>query len=204
MKKIPPLLLTFLVSATAAQAQQLYKSVGPDGKVVYSDRPIDGKTKVATMQGTIVRPATEPAQAQARTAPRTLVPVPESVVTPEIEQTMLRVMELAEFGRRYQPICAVNEQVARTFAQAHKAWMTRNALYVEQQKRLLMEVVSPGRRLSMQQRLMAGAQSAIKPTASANARMEWCATVISGLNSGTSDIVMPAMLAIPLTAYRDK
>lgn len=204
MNKTPYLLLLLLFAAISAEAQQLYKSVGPDGKLVYSTSPIDGKTRIATMKGSIIHPVQEVPTAVPK-AERLLVAVPDSVVTPDIEETMLRIMELVEFGKRYEPICSVSEKVARSFSEAHKSWLVRNALYIEQQKRLLMEVVSPQRRVSMQLRLSAATgRIAVSTAANPSVRLKWCESVSAGLNSGASDIVKPAMLAIPLTAYRDK
>ena len=199
------LLLFLLSTASSAEAQQLYKSMGSDGKVVFSDRPIDGKTKIATMKGTVIRPVEEaPQMVVAKPVTRALLAADDSLVTPDVEDTMLRIMELLEFGKRYVTVCAGSEHATRAFAAAHKGWMLRNALYIEQQKRLLMEVVSPTRRATIHQRLAASHRSVPNAKSSTAANLKLCTNFTAGLNSGTSDIVKPAMLAIPLTAYHRK
>ncbi len=204
MFKKTSILLLLISSATGAWAQQLYKSKGADGKVVYSDRPIDGKTTVATMRGTVIHPVVEEPAAVAKPVQRTLVAADQSLVTPDVEDTMLRIMELVEFGKRFLPLCSGSDKATKEFIEAHKGWMSRNALYVEQQKRLLMEVVSPSRRAAMLQRLAANQRGGVKARSGAESDLALCGGFTAGLNNGSSDIVKPTMLAIPLTAYRSK
>ena len=201
-------MLSTLTAAAGAAAQQLYKSVGPDGKVIFSDRPAnDAKAKVSAMQSYVLRPLEAPA-AKKEAVAKVEDPakfVNDALVTPEHEESMLKIMELVDFGRKFEPFCSASEPSAKAFAAAHKAWLRRNALYVEHQRRLLMEVVTPTRRLGMQNKLAARVgQLVLKPTASVAARTEWCNSISTELNSGRSDIVNPALLAVPLPIYKTK
>jgi len=202
------LMMSTLTAAGSVEAQQLYKSVGPDGKVVFSDRPAnDAKAKVSTMQSYVLRPVEAPV-AKKEAVAKVESPadfVNDALVTPEHEETMLKIMELVDFGRKFEPFCSASDVSAKAFSAAHKAWLRRNALYIEHQKRLLMEVVTPTRRLAMQNKLAARVgQLTLKPAASTAARTEWCNSISSELNSGGSDIVKPAFLAIPLPIYKTK
>ena len=209
MNKITSILMMSTLSAAGSVgAQQLYKSVGPDGKVVFADRPAnDAKAKVSTMQSYVLRPVEAPV-AKKEAVAKAEAPAEflnDALVTPEHEESMLKIMELVDFGRKFEPFCAASETSTKTFAAAHKAWLRRNALYVEHQKRLLMEVVTPTRRMAMQNKLATRVgQVALKPTASAAVRAEWCDSISTELNSGRSDIVKPAFLALPLPVYKTK
>lgn len=201
-------MMSSLTAAGSAEAQQLYKSVGPDGKVIFSDRPAsDSKAKVSAMQSYVLRPL-EAAATKKEVAAKLEHPAEflnDALVTPEHEESMLKIMELVDFGRKFEPFCSASEPSAKAFAAAHKAWLRRNALYVEHQKRLLMEVVTPTRRLGMQNKLAARVgQLVLKPTASVAARTEWCNSISTELNSGRSDIVKPALLAVPLPIYKTR
>ena len=50
LKPIAPTLLALLVTAAAAHAQVIYKSTMPDGKVVYSEKPVAGAARVDTIE----------------------------------------------------------------------------------------------------------------------------------------------------------
>jgi glutaredoxin len=75
---------TFTI-APVASAQAVYKSVGPDGKVVYSDSPpVDGKnTRKLKFDNLPASPLPAPARAsvdQLKRSPSTAVPVTTAVV----------------------------------------------------------------------------------------------------------------------------
>ncbi len=87
MHSTPPraALLLCIVLAATADAQTVYKSVGPDGKVVYSDSPpVDGK-KTSTLKFDNLPSSPMPAPQRSATEPRrpsttTAVPVTTAVV----------------------------------------------------------------------------------------------------------------------------
>lgn len=58
-RRLPALALVALLAAPAG-AQQLYKFVGPDGRVQYSDRPPAGAQKVEKITGSRVSTVTSP------------------------------------------------------------------------------------------------------------------------------------------------
>jgi hypothetical protein len=205
------LLLACCAAAAGSQAQQMYKTVGPDGKITFSDRPeIDANTKVSVMRSNTMHPLDPPAK---RTAPEPKVSgrnagakeaVP--VITADVEETMVSVMGLAEFGRRFDGFCNTTEADQKAFAAANYGWKQRNAAAIEQQKRLLTEVLSPVRRAQLidrEQQHMAdeiGKAAALAPAG----RKEWCDGVVAELNSGHLDIDKPEMMALPIVRYRPK
>lgn len=207
VKKILFFLVACGVTVSAAMAQQMYKTIGKDGKITFSDRPAYESTKkLSVMHAYTLRqveldkaPAEGPTKkADAATA------TPSATVTPEVEEAMVTVMGLVEFERVFQSFCNASLAGAKAFRTETGEWRRRNAQYVEQQKRLLMEVVSPNKRAELQSRtekLMAAevAKIAARPPAS---RQEWCEGVIAELASGRSDMAKPAMLAVPITRYR--
>jgi glutaredoxin len=74
-----------LTAATASDAQTVYKSVGPDGKVVYSDSPpVDGKNarklKFDNLPASPLPAPARPTVDQPKRSPSTAVPVTTAVV----------------------------------------------------------------------------------------------------------------------------
>lgn len=47
---IPASLLVLLLAASGAQAQTVYKSIMPDGKVIYGEKPVPGAKRVDTIE----------------------------------------------------------------------------------------------------------------------------------------------------------
>ncbi len=193
----------------SAKAQQLYKSVGPDGKVVYSDKPpITDKTKLSVMRSYTLRPVEPPPPAAKPGAPKParsnapLAPMP--VISQDVEDAMLVVMTFAPFERRFEHFCVANGDAVKAFAAATAGWRQRNAPYMEQQKRLLMEVFSPQRRAEVVARAETVLQTEVAKVKalSPGARADWCEEKAVQLSGGTMDMNNPEMLAIPITPYR--
>ena len=117
---------------------------------------------------------------------------------------MLVVMGFASLERKYEHFCVGNETVLKSFVAANAGWRQRNAPYIEQQKRLLMEVLSPRRRSDMlgREAEVQTAQFTTLKAATIGARVEWCAEMATLLNGGTVEMKLPEMLAIPITPYR--
>jgi hypothetical protein len=205
------LLIICCAAAYGAMAQQMYKTVGPDGKVTFSDRPqLDDKAKLSVMKSYTLR-AVEPPKPKveplaAKPGRKAGPGEPQVVLTAEVEEAMVSVMGMVEFGLRFEPFCNSNPAEARAFAAANYDWKKRNAAAIEQQKRLLTEAISPIKRahlLDTQQQLMS--EEIAKVVArDAAARKEWCAGVVAELNSGRSDVDKPAMMALPIVPYRAK
>jgi hypothetical protein len=203
------LLFICCVSANLAAAQQMYKTVGPDGKVTFSDRPqVDDKTKLSVMKvyqlHTLEAPKPRPAESApvARRAPG----APSPTLTPEIEEAMVTVMGLADFGLRFESFCNASPALAKSFMTANNDWKKRNAAAIDQQRRLLSNVVSPAKRaqlIELQKQSTSDEVVKLKPHSPAE-RKAWCEGVIAELNSGRSDVDKPAMMAIPIVPYRAK
>jgi hypothetical protein len=202
------LLTVCCLAAYCATAQQMYKTVGPDGKVTFTDRPeVQTSAKLSVMKSYTLRDiATAPRKADSAAGPAPVRrdPAEQAVITPEVEEAMISVMGLAEFGLRFETYCDDTPADAKAFTAANYGWKKRNAAAIEQQKRLLTEVVAPAKRASLrdkQHALMAEELSKAAARSPA-ANKEWCSGVITELNSGRSDIDKPAMMAVPIIPYR--
>lgn len=208
--RIPPffLLSILIASADGALAQQMYKVVGPDGKITFSDRPqADDKSKLSVMHSYTLRevkpkPSLEKAVVAKPKAPEQPVPV----IPPEVEELMVTIMGLSAFGGRFEIFCSDTETDGRAFSAATLAWKQRNLAAMDQQRRLLMLVVSPVKRaelIAREEKLLGEEIARISGRTSAQ-RKEWCDGVVAELNSGRSDINHPVMMAIPIVPFKAK
>lgn len=202
------LLCACLASANSAVAQQMYKVVGADGKVTFSDRPqADEKAKLSVMHSYTLREVKPKASAEkaAPVKPKTQDSAPVTV-PPEIEEQMVTIMGLSAFGGRFEIFCSDSESDGRAFATATLAWKQRNLAAIDQQRRLLMLVVSPVKRaelMAREEKLLAEEIAKISGRTAA-ARKEWCDGVVAELNSGRSDINNPALMALPIVPFKAK
>lgn len=201
-------------------AQQMYKVVGPDGKVTFSDRPaLQSSSNVSVMRSYTLRPLGEkrtPAEIAAEaasgkkssTAPSgttgALPAVP--ILTPEVEDAIVAVKGQVEFARHFYNFCNTSVTAAGAFNAAASGWKKRNATAVEQQHRLLTEVVSPSKRDELQHKvtMLLAEESAKVAARNPKDREAWCSGAIAELNSGKLDINQPAMMAVPIVTYRAK
>ncbi len=217
-------LFFILVSACAfpcALAQQLFKVVGPDGKVTFSDKPpLQKAGKVSVMHSYTLRPYVtpqSPAELAAAAAAKKAaaaevalagpgVPRPAPVLTQEVEDAIVTVMGQVEFSRRFYNFCNTSLSGAKAFSQAARTWKERNAAPIGHQNRLLMEVVSPSKRDELLGKVatLLDEESGKIAARSPKERQAWCAGAVAELNSGKADIVQPAMMAVPIVPYRAK
>jgi hypothetical protein len=207
------------LAAPGAMAQQMFKVVGPDGKVTFSDRPaLHTPGKVSVMQSYTLRPyvsqrsAAEAAaaaavkKAAAEVPAAAGMPVAAPAITPEVEDAIVTVMGQVEFARRFYNFCNSTPAGAKAFNTATNAWKQRNAAAIAHQNRLVMESVSPAKRDELQGKVAAllteeGAKVAAR---NPKERQAWCAGAIAELESGKADILQPAMMALPIVPYRNK
>ncbi|SHH68399.1 DUF4124 domain-containing protein [Massilia sp. CF038] len=207
MMKTSVALIVGCFLASGAMAQQMYKVIGADGKITYSDRPaLEKANKMSVMKAYTLRPVEEEKKKEAA-KPEVAMPAPDpnASITPEVEDAMVSILTMNELSIKSLPICSATDASARAFSASTTAWKKRNAPYIEQQKRLLMEVMSPHKRAELLEKSSAAAADtgrSIPPTA--QGRRDWCAGTIAELDSGRSDINKPFMLTIPITKYRAK
>jgi hypothetical protein len=213
------IMLLSTVAAPGALAQQMFKVIGPDGKVTFSDRPaLNSPGKISVMHSYTLRPyvaqrtPAELAAAEAARKATAAIPLVAGaepvapVLTPEVEDAVVTVMGQVEFARRFYSFCNGNLASAKAFNAATLAWKQRNAGPIGHQNRLLMQVVSPSKRDELQGKVaaMLAEEGAKVAARNPKERQAWCAGAIAELNSGKADIVQPAMMAVPIVNYRAK
>ena len=217
-KKVILVALISTCFACSSAAQQMYKSVGADGKITFSDKMSkDEKAKISVMRGNILRPTETALPA----APAAVLPTPPKVrPTPadsgnepaksklppsaELETAVLAVMMLSEVARRFEPLCSPTPVAARAYGAAVNGWKQRNANFIERQTRVLMEVYNPHKRAEMQTKVNTKIDAAEREVKSLNEqwRAKWCTKAIQDMIGGANDIANDATLAVPLITNR--
>lgn len=190
--------------ASGVLAQQMYKVVGADGKITYSDRPAYEKAnKLSVMKSYTLRPVESAKPADAKPAAAAVPVDPNATITPDVEEVMVNIMNMNHVAVQYLQMCSATDVQARAYTTATGNWRKRNAVYVEQQKRLLMEVMSPIKRAELQDKSQAAVTDMTRSVPNTvQGRKEWCDGTIAELDSKRADISKPSMLSIPITKYK--
>jgi hypothetical protein len=220
MKKRLLLLPVLCLAAGLAVAQsQLYKIVGPDGKVTFSDKPpADANGKISVLKSNVLRPiegTTLPsfpspsslASAKSATASSVAASAPGYATSAELDQALLVVMGMVEITRKVEPMCSTAAPAsAKRLALGIRNWGQRNATFIEQQKRILMEVITPAKRAGLQARLASKTEQAVVElnSLSPEGRVKWCERLIANLSSDENDIANVPAVSVPLITNRPR
>lgn len=225
------LALLALAAACAASAQAVYKSIGPDGKVIFTDRPpsagdvpIMGKPVAPAPKEA---PAAQAAPAPGGEAPRTLhdewrekkanakratratpsapqEPGPEAGVSNEALQAGLSKLMVAEYlVNHFRSLCASGDAGARN-SQAAVQWRNDHQRLLQGYRGILREAFSPVEQGKIHAHVESVARDRLKDVAATSpaARAKWCASNADDLNNGVIDLNKDPQVGPVILAYR--
>ncbi len=215
--------LSLFVAFSTAQAAEIYKSVGPDGKVTYSDRPpADTNSGYDKIQKpslpTVATPGsnsaptlhaeTAAAQPTARTSKKALraqkppeAPPVVAKVDPELQSAVIGVLGIEDLVRKTEDLClGVLPTSFKRYFGATDDWRRRNASFIAKAHYVLdTQFDAAGRHLvesGVDQR-NAGVFSKIT-SAPAAAKINWCDRSTDEIKAWTMDFRNKDKLASPL------
>lgn len=215
MNKFQPI---FVIAAAlfccAASAQQLYKTVGPDGKVTFSDRPQNGeKLKVSVMKGSVLRAVEGPPPAQ----PKITAPKPGGADAPgsgisaagvpsaELQHAVTVVSLMSEVAVKFEPVCSKATSQSKKFVTAANNWTLRNGSFIEKQRRAIADM-APARRTAIQNEVAAKIHEAMSEVLAQGqaGQVKWCDKATVDMSGGTNDVANNVDVAMPLITYKPK
>lgn len=221
MLKFPPILcLLLLLACPLAQAGTVYKVVGPDGRVTFTDRPptaASAPTPPPEPPPTVrLGPDRPPPladlderragakRAQAATRAETSATA-AGAVSPALERAVIGVLGMADLVQQTETLCqqTLPTSFAR-YAEAGEGWRQRNGAVVARARQVLgtgFDAVTSER---IRQALVdrnAGNLGAVK-AADRGRRISWCDKSMDEVKSGVMDVHDKPALAPPLMAGR--
>lgn len=188
--------------APGLASAEIYKSLGPDGQVVYSNvAPVNKKTPVAIL------PPPPGQQAVIRSTPR---PKPQPVshsgnetLTPDVVGAVANVMGMSHLVSSTRDFCVATLPASlKRYSSAAIAWEQRNAAVVAKKNRVLSmsDRNLVGSALSGDMlRLIEDMMRPIKQAGTAE-RIKWCDKTIEDVDRGVLDLVGRASIT-PLMNY---
>jgi hypothetical protein len=181
-----------IVAASAAFGQTIYKTIGPDGKPVYSDKP---PTNPATKYSVIGAP---PGQ-----TPPAVSGKPDS----NIENAVIEVMATDDLVQRTEALCVkARPDAAEKYNKSATAWKKRNARLLTVQRRVLLEAFSPAERSAIEAKVSARTREALAAASKHGpyTQSPWCEESLATINSGSMDVASKPDISKPLLNYRPK
>ena len=231
MNRRSAFLMILLMAAANGLLAQVYKSIGPDGKIVYTDKPptgADNKSTVisaptqappqrdsATTKSTPVAADAPVSQgsksATAKKAQRVDAPRSDAPATPAVdealEKAVIGVMGYDDLVRQAEDVCMRTLPTSfKKYSAATNGWKQRNAVILSQQQRVLSQAFSASQRQVMQAGVRTRNQQMFAPIldAPAASKIKWCDQTVDEINNGAMDVHNKPNLSLPLTNYRPK
>jgi hypothetical protein len=196
-------LLAALLMAGTASAK-ICKTVGPDGTVTYTDRPVDACEEEAAQSkagapASAAKPATrkDAAPSESPAAPAT-PPAPVA----SAETAVVGILGIEDLVQRSYDFCSgVLPTSAVRYGNAVDGWRDRNVKATAKMRRALMQTFSGPQQKTMLEGVRARNQRQLDPVVSApkDAQIKWCDQTASEIESKALDI--KDTLLAPLANY---
>jgi hypothetical protein len=220
-------LLALAMGATSsAHAQAIYKTIGPDGRVIYSDKPPVGAAKPAVPAspspaadarasnkppvGASTRPstvATPPAQSSPSLGQADASAPDQGRIDPVLERALIRVMGNEDLLSRTEEVCLQTLPTSfKKYNAAAASWKQRNAAVLAQYRRVMSEGVTESQRQLLEARVKSinDPNMAIVANAPVASRISWCDKSFQEIGSGKIDLHDAPDVSGPLMDYRPK
>ena len=219
--------LLLALTAVGANAKSIYKSVGPDGKITYSDHPPENGDAVvdvaagkepapadATRSAGIIPLSTRPAGAKKAIAvrPDTGAPaVDTGGVAPNLalEGAIIGVLGIEDIVKHTEELCIKTLPTSlRKYSDAASDWRQRNAAIVTRAHQVLGKnfdvVYGAGSEQRLQMAIRDKNVGMFEPIviAPAAARIKWCDQSVEEMQNGAMDVYDKPKLSEPLLSYR--
>lgn len=221
------LLLTtlLLLPAPFAMAQAIYKVVGPDGKVTFSDKPdgegaqaVDVKVPPSSRQSAAVdeAPAYSPAEraaeayrakrAAAAAPARTTMPAPpqKATIQSDLLKAIMNTMALEDLVSQSERLCLQTLPTSfKRYSGATEGWGKRNEPALARYRKVLQTLTYDQRnKMTELVKQQTASVLTVVEKAPTYSRIKWCDQSVDELNQGKLDIARKPDLWGPLMQAR--
>ena len=223
--------LVLIVACVSAHAKNIYKTVGPDGKITYSDHPPDDGSAQSNVVHTSTEPALDAAQAGPVDTPRAArsMGAKKAIATdrdsnastapsatsgnkalePALEAAVIGVLGIEDIVKHTEALCLKTLPTSfRKYSDATADWQRRNAAIVTRAHQLIAKnfdaTYGPGTEQRLNEAIRTKNTGMFEPIAAASmaSRIQWCDRSAHEMTSGAMDVYDKPKLSEPLLAYR--
>lgn len=199
------------VFMNGASAQPVYKTVGPDGKITFSDEP-PAAGKTTALEGYGQPPPKEPApdprakaaeltrQAQERYSAKsvksaTAVPAAQPVkaqtaIDPALGEAVIGVLGFEDIVKQTESLCISTLPTSfKKYGGAADGWRQRNAAILQQQRTISAQAFTATQRVTIENTVKAKNAEQLAPVlqAPAASKIKWCDQSADEMNRGVLD-----------------
>lgn len=202
----------------AAHAQRtIYKSVGPDGSITFTDRPPPGQQPPAAKAPLVITPAPAASGAQsagstakkatrkAAEPPAAAASAPTPQLDPAMEKAALALLSLESIISEFVELCtATLPTSSKTYLGAADQWRQRHSGLMARQQAVLRDHFSPAEQAGVRSGAKNKTRGMMAPVfAAATARkIKWCDDNAVEIATGKVDLSAPN--ASQLMAYQGR
>lgn len=187
------LLALSCLSLAASSSAQIYKSVGADGKVSYTNvvpekARGDRKPAVPAVQSTLGRSRAQDSDADPG----------GRILTPDVISAVSNVIGVAQLVSSSKEFCiAAQPAFQQRYASAAEGWGKRNAAVVAQKDRILSHPVQQMIAEALNADMVRKTASLMQPVRQSGAadRIRWCDSAFTDVDRGALDLVGRASIA---------
>ena len=215
--------MILLMAAANGLLAQVYKSVGPDGKIVYTDKPPTGADSKSTVISTPTQG--QPQRSSPSTKPTPVAPVSQGAksavakkasrndapampaVDGAVKKAVIGVMGYDDLVRQAEDVCMRTLPTSfKKYSAATNGWKQRNAVILSQYQRVLSQAFSASQRQAMAASVRTRNQQMFAPILDAPvaSKIKWCDQTADEINNGAMDVHNKPNLSLPLMNYRPK
>lgn len=196
MKSACVFVISALMAGTAMA--KICRTVGPDGSVTYTDRPVDS---CADSQARSDASPTD-AQKVAPAAAALAAPASEAASAASIERSVIAILTLEDRVQRAYDVCAQMQPTSiRRYGDAIDGWRERNAAATRKMNRALAQGFNGAQQRAIRDGVgKRNAQQIESMRASpASAQLRWCEETIGEIEGRALDVT--ATLTAPLASF---
>jgi len=177
---------------------KICKTVGPDGSVTYTDRPVDSCADSQTRGDAA---PTDDQKAAAATA-SSAAPTSETASAASIERSVIAILTLEDRVQRAYDVCAQLQPTSiRRYGDAIDGWRERNAAATRKMNRALGQGFNGAQQRAIRDGVgkRNGQQIESMRASPASAQLKWCEETIGEIEARALDVTPP--LTAPLASF---
>ena len=203
-------LLAMTMAHTDASAGGVYKIIGPDGKISFSDKPpADAATsdKIDVIRTQTVPLSSQPSNnAGAAAKPAAVTPSINNQATakdpnPAVEKAIIGVLGYEDLVKQTETLCARTLPTSsQKYSGAAEGWRSRNGALVNQAHQTLADKFTEPQRQLIESGIRAKNNAALQSVTAAStaSKISWCDNSSDAIKEGTMDVFNKANLSAPL------
>lgn len=209
-----------LTVSTVSLSKEIYKIVGPDGKISFSDRPpadaaVTEKVDVIRTPTEVIAPAPAPPSSSTNRSAKQAMQPSNAAAAPSTgidnrsaldtatEKAIVGVLGYNDLIKQTESLCIDALPTSmRRYSQAAQSWQSRNAKFVSQAQNALASVDAAQRgQINATIRSYNANSLAVVLKAPTASKIKWCDTSLDSIQAGSMDVNGKPNFTAPLSRF---